>query len=79
MIKAKLSNGDLLFGLSKGNIELLQQGKPIVINLKDMGLENRRVMIMYGETEDKIFEELTDFMDLEKTKVNFDTKDGSQG
>lgn len=72
MIKARINNGDILFGLNKKNLELLQQMKPIVINLKDMGLEERRVVICFGETEDKLFEELSEFMDLDKTKIHFD-------
>ena len=58
MIKAKLNNGDLLFGLSKGNLDRLQKGEPIMFNLKDMGLEDRKVLIMYGETEQDIMAEL---------------------
>jgi hypothetical protein len=70
MIKAKLNNGDILFGLSKTNLELLQQGKPIVVNLKDLGLEDKKIIICFGETEDKIFEDLIDFIDLNKTKIH---------
>jgi len=50
----------LLFGLSKVNIERLMKKEPIVFNLKDMGLEDRKVMIMYGETEQDIMSELID-------------------
>lgn len=72
MIKAKLNNGDLLFGLSKQNIERMMKGEPVVFNLSSMGLEDRRVMIMYGETEDKIYEELVDHIDLKKTTIHDD-------
>lgn len=71
MFKGKLTNGDLVFGLSKKNIQLLQEGKPILINLKDIGLEERRIVICYGETEDKIFLDLIDYIDINKTKINF--------
>lgn len=54
MIKAKLTDGTLIFGLSKLNVEKLQQGMPILINLKDMELEDRKIVILYGETEDQI-------------------------
>lgn len=58
MIKAKLTNGDLLFGISAENVNRLKKGQPILFNLKDMGLENRKVMIVYGETEQDIMAEL---------------------
>jgi hypothetical protein len=70
MIKAKLNNGDLVFGLSAENIKLLKQGKPISVNLKDMGLEERRIMITYGETEDDIYKEMMPYIDLDKTKIH---------
>lgn len=71
MLKGKLTNGDIVFGLSKMNLELLQQGKPIVVKLKDMGLEDRKILICYGETEDKIYEDMIDHIDLNKTKIHF--------
>lgn len=70
MVKAVLSNGDILFGLSSENIKRLQAKQPIVINLKDMGLEDKKVIILFGETEDKIYEELIDMIDLKKTKIH---------
>lgn len=75
MIKAKCNNGNLIFGLSKENIDRLQKGQPIVFNLKDMGLEDRLVMIVYGETEDKIYESLVDLIDLKKTKIHDENSD----
>lgn len=70
MIKAKCNDGTLIFGLSKINIEQLQKGKPIVFNLKDMGLEDREVIIMYGETEDTMYKDLIDLIDINKTKIH---------
>lgn len=70
MIKAKLNNGDLVFGLSEENIKRLKAGQPIAFNLKDMGLEERRVLITYGETEDDIYKEMTPYIDLDKTKIH---------
>lgn len=64
MIKATLKNGGLLFGLSKENIHRLMNGEPIQFNLKKMGLEDRNVIIMYGETEEKMYEELIDHITL---------------
>jgi hypothetical protein len=57
MIKARA--GDLMvFGLSDRNLELLQQGRPIIIDLREIGLESGRVMILYGKTEKAITDEL---------------------
>lgn len=63
MIKAR--SGELLiFGLSARNIELLRQGHPIDIDLKDLGLKGGRVLILYGETERVITEELAKIANL---------------
>jgi hypothetical protein len=54
MIKAKATKEDgsslLIFGLSKGNLKLLKQGRPIHIDLSEMGLPGE-MLIFYGETE----------------------------
>lgn len=71
MIQAKLTNGDLLFGLTDLNFELLKKGRPIIINLKKLGLEDRNIMIVHGKTEDEIHLAMLDFIDLEKTKIHF--------
>lgn len=73
MIKAKLNNGDLVFGLSAENIKRLKDGQPIVINMKDVGLEERRIMITYGETEEKLYEKMLEHIDINKTKIHYDT------
>lgn len=57
MLKAR-SGDDLIFGLSARNVELLMQGKPISIDLRDLGLPKGRVMILYGTTEEAMKEEL---------------------
>lgn len=57
MLKAR-SGDDLIFGLSARNVELLMQGKPISINLRDLGLDKGRVMIFYGATEEDMKREL---------------------
>ena len=58
MLKAKTDKGDLIFGLSEANIEELKKGRPISFNLKDIGLEDRQIMIMYGKTEQAIASKL---------------------
>lgn len=57
MLKAR-SGDDLIFGLSARNVELLMEGKPISIDLRDLGLEKGRVMIFYGKTETDMKAEL---------------------
>lgn len=70
MVKAKMTNGDLVFGLSDENIKRLKAGQPIKVNLKDMGLEDRNVFIVHGESEDKIFEGMLEYIELGKTKIH---------
>ena len=73
MIKATLSNGDLVFGLSKENLTRLEKGEPIVFNLKDMGLEDRRVMICFGETEQDLYNDMKEHF-VDKTKIHFENE-----
>lgn len=57
MIKAighKDGHPCMVFGLSEGNLEMLRQGKPIVINLAALGLSGGEVVICYGQTEQDI-------------------------
>lgn len=57
MIKAR--SGDLvILGLSRLNVEKLQEGKPIVFDGGEVGLTGARVLIMFGETENDIVREL---------------------
>ena len=70
MVKAKLNNGDLVFGLSDENINRLKSGEPILINLIDLEIEERKILIVYGKTEEKIFEEMIDYIDINKTKIH---------
>lgn len=68
MIKFKLTrdNGKIAlgFGLSEENLKLLKQGKPIVVDLNEMGLD-AEIMIMYGETERAILKTLKPFIGKE--------------
>lgn len=79
MIKAKCNDGTLIFGLTKENITRLQQKQPISFNLKEMGLEDREIIIMYEETDEKIYEELVDLIDLKKTKIHDDNNSNNEG
>lgn len=47
-------------GISEGNVRLLREGKPIVVNLKDMGLPGGKVLIMWGPTEREMYAQLRD-------------------
>lgn len=57
MLKAR-SGDTLIFGLSARNVELLMQGAPIAIDLRELGLDKGRVMIFYGATEEAMKGEL---------------------
>lgn len=70
MIKAKCNNGDLVFGLSKENLTRLEKGEPIIVHLKELGLEDRRIMICYGETEKGIYDEMKEHFKIGETKIH---------
>jgi hypothetical protein len=57
MIKAQLSNGAVLLGLSFMNVEKLKQGKPIKFDGRSFGFPGD-VIIVYGETEEAIAKEI---------------------
>lgn len=52
-----------MLGLSEGNVEFLKLGRPIVVDLKEIGGAGR-VMIFYGETEEKMREDLLKVFDI---------------
>lgn len=54
MIKARNTDGSIIFGLSDKNIKLLKQGKPIKLNLSEMGLPAQEIYIIHGKTEQDI-------------------------
>jgi len=56
---AETPSGPLFgFGLSRGNIDRLTAGQPIKINLRDLGGPAVNIAIMFGETEQALFDEL---------------------
>ena len=61
MIKAVGKSPDgspmIFLGISALNVEKLKEGKPILVNLADLGLEGK-IAIIYGETEDEIERDL---------------------
>lgn len=60
MIKFRTDGKVPIYGLgvSRGNIDRLTNGQPIVVNLQDIGGPPGQVVIMFGETERAIFDEL---------------------
>ena len=60
MVKASMLNGErtvFVLGLTARNIALLKQGKPIPVHLAELGGQGE-VLLMYGETEKDITDEL---------------------
>lgn len=48
----------LLFGLTKTNVERLKAGDPIHIDCGELGVHGVTVVIMYGDTQTDITDEL---------------------
>lgn len=79
MIKAKADAGDRtlwLFGLSRGNINRLMAGQPILIRGNDLGLEKPvDITIIFGETEEDMEIMLRrEGMITEQTETHYDPK-----
>lgn len=65
MIKFRASTDDgfiLGFGLSEENVKRLKQGKPILIDLDEMGIHGGKLTIFYGKTEAKMARELSEMI-----------------
>lgn len=59
MIKASANDGKLIIiGLSRQNVEALQAGRPIDVGLKEMGMGDKRLVIVFGETEELLMKSL---------------------
>lgn len=56
MIKA-LAGKNVILGLSEENVKRLKDNQPIKINLKDMGLPDQVIYIVYGATEEALYEQ----------------------
>lgn len=66
--KADGQDGPLLgFGLSENNVRELKKGRPISVDLREMGLPGGRLMIFWGETEAAMAEELREFIGPDTT------------
>lgn len=57
MIRARLSNGGFLFGLDAENVRRLKAGKPIKVDMTQLGGTDKFVLV-YGETMADIVREL---------------------
>ncbi len=57
MIKARLSNGTLILGLSAVNLERLKANEPILFDGRPFGFSGN-IGIVYGETEEAITRDL---------------------
>ncbi len=69
MIKAKTTNGDLILGITNGNIKKLKKGQPMKINMSEVGMGDRTIYIVYGPTEEDIAASLQVDINI-KTKGN---------
>lgn len=63
MIKAKLTDRDgkpiVILGLSSGNWSELLKGRPIMVDLSELGATECKVVILGGESEQTIAQELS--------------------
>jgi len=57
-VKTNEGKPAVILGLSEKNLEHLREGKPILIDLTQFGMEGQAV-ITYGETEEIITQELS--------------------
>lgn len=69
MIKATMSNGGILLGLSSENLKRLQEGMPIMIEAGNGW--PMPVLICYGDTEEDLLEALAPIIDP-STKITGD-------
>lgn len=60
MIKALTDTGFVILGLTSENVKGLQDDKPIVFDLAELGLEPRQVAIVYGDDANAIVSKLTE-------------------
>jgi len=63
MIRARITNpttgrSALIVGLSGENVKRLKENKPIYQPLEDLGLADTDLIVLYGDTEDDIIEDL---------------------
>lgn len=79
MLKAISTNAEkrtmtIWLGLSKENIERLEEDKPISINLGEFNMPDINIVIMYGDTEEEIKSDLR-LIKLAGSRRRVDNKD----
>jgi len=57
MLRARLSNGDFLFGVDAENIRRLTHGMPLMVDLTSLGGTDK-LLIVFGPTMHDIMEQL---------------------
>jgi len=67
MMKARLSNGDVIFGISKDNINALREDKPILIRNDEIGDITGNIYIIYANTNEALVRKLKKYIS-NKTK-----------
>lgn len=76
MIKAiaRREDGDelLILGLSKGNIEKLKENLPICFKKQDLKGCKYDVLIVYGDTEEAIVNELNNQFYIEEKNIKYE-------
>lgn len=73
MIKyvAKAKDGKTIvgFGIDAENVKRLMAAMPILVHLKDLGLADIDILIHYGDTQKRIYEDLEEMIGPETTIV----------
>jgi hypothetical protein len=69
MLKARSGNL-VVFGLSEENVKRLKEGKPLLIDGSQVGIEGVDILIMHGETELHIRDELIEKGVIRESKPN---------
>lgn len=54
-IKARMENGKYLIGIDATNVRLLKEGKPMRLDLRELGVE-AEIALVYADTLDELFE-----------------------
>lgn len=75
MLKIKATDDLVLFGLSEMNLVKLREGKPIEIDMSELGMSGR-VIIFYGGTEGDMRRELADLIGPRTVYTDKTRKDG---
>lgn len=62
MIKARLSCGRLVLGITEDNVERLKQGYPLLVRHEEVGDTTGNIIIVYGFTLEQIKSQLEPFI-----------------